>query len=178
MGCSVLELRVHPRLDEVRPSAPRELGLGRLLAASVAKLRWRALDRELAGGADPSSSAALTQRALRLTRPRTRARLAQSVRDVIAAAGRPPAIPSSRIPPSRPEVPAARADLEAIASLLASDMPLYAEGVARLELLLTDGGGPLYSPDYPAALSRELERIVAALGVREEDLRDVRARTR
>ncbi len=86
-------------------------------------------------------------------------------------------MPSSRIPPSRPEVPAAQGELEAIATLLVSDSPVYAEGVARLELLLTDGGGPLYSPDYPAALSRELDLIKAALGAREEDLRDARART-
>ena len=38
---------------------------------------------------------------------------------------------------------------------------MYAQGLARLELLLTDGGGPLYSPAYPAALSDELDRIMA-----------------
>jgi hypothetical protein len=86
-------------------------------------------------------------------------------------------MPSSRIPPSRPEAPAARSRLEAIEALLLSDAPVYAEGVARLELLLTDGGGPLYSPGYPAALSVELDRIMDALGTREEDLRDVRVRT-
>jgi hypothetical protein len=173
----VLDLAAHPRIDELQPLAPRELGLKRLLVAALARIRWRSLDRALASGADPSSSAALARRARHLTRPDTRASLAGSLRDVIAAAGQPPPMPSSRIPPSRPEVPAARGELEAIASLLASDAPVYAEGVARVELLLTDGGGPLYSPDYPAALSRELDLINAALGVREEDLRDARART-
>ena len=111
-------------------------------------------------------------------RPEIRARLAESVRAVIEAVGQPPAMPSSRIPPSRPEVPAARGDLQRIVSLLASETPVYAAGLARLELLLTDGGGPLYSPDYPAALSRELGEIMTGLGVREEDLDRARARTR
>jgi len=147
-----------------------------VLEALLARIRWRSLDRALAAGADPSSSATLAQRARHLTRPSTQASLAESVRGVIEAAGQPPAMPSSRIPPSRPEVPAARGDLERIASLLASDGPVYAEGLARLELLLTDGAGPLYSPDYPQALSSELDRITLALGTREEDVRHARAR--
>lgn len=93
------------------------------------------------------------------------------------AASRPPTLASSRIPPSRPEAPTARLTLAAIELLLKSDSRVYAQGMARLELLLTDGGGPLYSPDYPAALSDELDRIMDALGAREEDWLDGRART-
>jgi hypothetical protein len=141
-------------------------------------LRWRRLDRALADGADPSSTAALARRARHLTRRGTRRRLAKDLRGVIAAATRGPTMPSSRIPPSRPEAPAARGQLEAIASEAASERPVYAQGLARLELLLTDGAGPLYSPDYPAALSDELDRIMEALGTREEDLTRDRARTR
>jgi hypothetical protein len=87
-------------------------------------------------------------------------------------------MPSSRIPPSRPEAPAARGRLRTIEWLLESAAPLYAEGLARLELLLTNGAGPLYSPDYPAALNDELDRIMAAMGAREEDSRHARVRTR
>ena len=177
MGCSVRELGVHPRTGELGPPVPPELGLRRLLAAGVSRLRWQSLDRALARGADPSSSAVLEQRALHLTSRATRRRLATSLRGVIMAASRPPAMPSSRIPPSRPQVPAARLELAAIELLLKSDSPVYAQGMARLELLLTDGGGPLYSPDYPAALSGELDRIMDALGAREEDWLRGRART-
>jgi hypothetical protein len=178
MGCSVRDLAAHPRVDELHPLAPRELGIRRLLAAGLARLRWRALDHALADGADAASSTALAARARHLTRHETRARIAESVRTVILEAGRPPSMPSSRIPPSRPEVPAARLELAAIESRLRSEASVDARGIARLELLLTDGGGPLYSPDYPAALSAELDRIMAALGAREEDLRDARAQTR
>jgi hypothetical protein len=149
-----------------------------VLEAVIARVRWRSLDRALANGADPASSPALAERARHLTRPEVRAGLAESVRGVIEAASQPPVIPSSRVPLSRPAVPAARGDLQRLASLLASEVPVYAEGLARVELLLTDGGGPLYSADYPAALSRELDRIMTALGVREEDLDRARARTR
>jgi hypothetical protein len=138
------------------------------VAAVLARIRWRALDRALARGADPASSPTLALRARRLTGRGNRERLAASLRDVITAAGQPPAMPSSRIPPSRPEAPAARGQLRTIEWLLESDAPMYVQGLARLELLLTDGGGPLYSPDYPAALSDELDRIMAAMGAREE----------
>ncbi|HET9121076.1 MAG TPA: hypothetical protein VFN72_11150 [Solirubrobacterales bacterium] len=171
------ELGLHPRAGEQGPPVPRELGIRRLLAAGISRLRWRALDRALVRGADPSSSATLEARARRLTSPAARARLASSVREVIMAASRPPTLASSRIPPSRPEAPAARLTLAAIELLLKSDSPVYAQGMARLELLLTDGGGPLYSPDYPAALSVELDRIMDALGAREENWLDGRAHT-
>lgn len=39
--------------------------------------------------------------------------------------------------------------------------------MAMLEELLRDGGGPLYSPTWRGALSRELELIIAALEGRE-----------
>jgi hypothetical protein len=174
----VRDLATHPRVDELHPLAPRELGIRRLLAAGLTRLRWRALDHALADGADASSSTALAARARHLARPETRVRLAESVRAVILAAGGPPPMPSSRIPPSRPEATAARLELAAIEARLRSEAPVDARGLARLELLLTDGGGPLYSPDHPAALSTELDRIMAVLGAREEDLRDARAHTR
>jgi len=173
----VRELGVHPRTSELGPAVPRELGIKRLLVAGISRARWQALDRALASGADPSSSAALAERARHLTSTATRLRLASSVREVILAAGGPPSMPSSRIPPSRPEVPAARLELAAIEMRLRSDARVNARGMARLELLLTDGGGPLYSPDYPAALSNEIDRIVDGLGGREEDWLVGRART-
>ena len=55
-----------------------------------------------------------------------------------------------------------------MAALLETDEPVYARGVARLQLLLTDGSGPLYAPQRTGELRAEVEAILDALEGREE----------
>ncbi len=42
-------------------------------------------------------------------------------------------------------------------------MPLYARGLARLQIALTDGTGPLYTDRDGRSLARELEQVHAGL---------------
>jgi hypothetical protein len=98
-----------------------------------------------------------------LTSDRGRERLAASVEDIGAAAMRPARGFSVAIEPSRDEVEEAGPLLIQIGDLLRSTAPVYSQGAARLESLLTDGGSPLYIPAWRGALSHELELIIAAL---------------
>ena len=162
-------MTTHPGIADWKRVEPRGMAAGRLLLRVLAALRHHSLDRAIARGVDPSSSPLLAFRAGRLTRARSRERLANSVRGVIAAAEHPPRMPSAKVPPSQSEVLGAQFALDEVEGLLCSSLPVYAEGIARLEMLLTDGASPLYSPEHPGELEEELERIVAGLQGREED---------
>ena len=70
--------------------------------------------------------------------------------------------------PCREEIAEAAPLLKEIRSALRSDAPVYCHGVARLKLLLADGGGSLYRPVSAGHLAAELEGVIAALGGRED----------
>ena len=55
-----------------------------------------------------------------------------------------------------------------MAALLEIDEPVYARGVARLQLLLTEGGSALYTPHQTGQLRSEVEAILDALEGRED----------
>src|SRR5947209_3640618 len=120
-----------------------------------ARLRRSALDRALAAGADPAASPTVAVRAAQLGAPSPRARSAAGLESIAlaASADRGPA----RIQPSRPAVRANRERLLDLAALLRRSGPLYAQGVAMLELVLIDGCGPAYTDRRGEALTRELE---------------------
>jgi hypothetical protein len=154
--------------DPSRVSARRVRVHERLLA------RWRAfaLDRALADGVSPDSSAVLSLRAERLISRATRADLARSIRHLIADAQAEADGPS---PLGDPHVRAcSRAvrrvadQLELLARRLLDPDPVDAAGVARLDLLLRDGAGPLYCPsrsgeDLPELLYRVGDALEVSL---------------
>jgi hypothetical protein len=153
-------------IDFYHPPALRgwaQLRLGHLLTRMRAGLQRPSLNAALASGADPCESAALAYCAARLTRDRTREKLAGWVEEILDAAARPTPRLSSAVKPLRDEVTAARPLLIQVAELVRSTAPLYSQGLAMLEELLRDGGGPLYSSTSRGALGRELELIIAAL---------------
>jgi hypothetical protein len=157
-------------LDFPAPLAPRRrarLGLGYPLAWVRARVCRSGLDAALARGADPCGSPALAYRAVRLTSERGRARLAASLDRVLDAAARPARGRSVAVPPCRDEVMAAGSLLIQARELLRSRRPVYSQGVARIENLLRDGGGPLYLPARRGALRHELEVAIAALEGRD-----------
>jgi hypothetical protein len=125
------------------------------------------LNAALARGVDPCESAALAYCAARLTRDRTRKKLAGWVERVLDAAARPRLRLSSAVEPRRDAVMAARPLLIQTAELLRSSAPLYTRGLAMLDELLRDGGGRLYWPTSRGALSRQVELILAALAGRD-----------
>jgi hypothetical protein len=169
-----------PGLDAVReiaavqfPASPAlggrtSFGLRRLLAHMQAQLFRSSLDSALAAGANPCESPALAHRAARLTTRKGRAKLAASAEAVLAAAARPPAVPTSAVEPQRDEIISAAPLLIEIVELLRSTTPVYSQGVAMLKRLLQDDGSPVYAPTSRGTLDHELRRITAALEGREE----------
>jgi hypothetical protein len=133
-----------------------------------ARFRGRSLDRALSNGEDPASSPVLVRRAVWLTSTKNRHALARSIRRLLdPPSGRRPG-PSAVVPAHRSELAAARMPLARVAALLEIDDPVYARGVARLQLLLTESGSPLYVPQRTGELRVEVEGILDALEGREE----------
>src|SRR5262245_36221152 len=134
----------------------------------LARVRSMSLDQALADGADPTGSALLAQRSAWLTSKRTRRNLARFIRRLLERKA-PRRGPSAAVVPNRFELAAASQPLTWIAALLESGEPVYAQGVARLNLLLTLGGSPLYDPDRIGQLMHEVEAILGAMEGREEN---------
>jgi hypothetical protein len=127
------------------------LTLGRLRPwhRVLARCAASRLDRELAAGTSPESSARLAARAMQLTSMKTRLNLAASVRRILAAAGDPAAVTvitarPPRLPLARARIRQSAGPLAALAGYLAAPGPVPAQGVAVVSQLLTDGAGPLY----------------------------------
>jgi len=109
--------------------------------------RWRArrLDAQLARGVAPEAGAPLALRAHALGEPRMRLALARGVQRVLDDARSPQRPSRSRVPVCKVEVVAAADQLDELAKRLRSPRLLSSRGLARVHLLLSDGGGPLYS---------------------------------
>ena len=130
--------------DDQRVVARSETAADRI----IARVRATTLDRDLANGVPPETSSRLALRAQALVRPATRHALAECVEHLIQTArqGHSSRCVSARIPTRSADILAAADVLETLASALRTQAPVPARGVAQVRVLLTDGGGPLYSP--------------------------------
>ncbi len=165
MALQLAGIHLVARDERGLPAGLRDAGT---LTKFRARLQGRSLDRALAIGADPASAAVLARRAAWLTSPRNRRGLARALRRTLdPPSGRPG--PSPAIAPHQGELAAVRLPLAAVAALLESDEPIYSRGVAKVQLLLTEGDSPLYSPRRVGDLRREMDSIIAALAGREEN---------
>lgn len=117
-----------------------------LVERLVAKCTSGRLDRALADGATPESSVLLAIRAQQLVDAHMRFVLADSLRELADEATGSTAHRLSRVPMDWPAVRAVAGDLRMLAAHLLERAPTPARGVAQVNVLLTDGGGPLYSP--------------------------------
>jgi hypothetical protein len=159
----------HP---SIRPSEPRPtdwVTLGahrrrwrRLRLALIVGWRSAELDRRLAAGMSPWRSDELALRARRITRRRSRARLASGLSRAVRAADEVTGF-SAAVRPHPGEVLEAHAVLSAIAQRLGAPEPVAARGVAMVQLLLTDADSPLYRPAVQGALGRRLRAVAAAM---------------
>ena len=93
--------------------------------------------------------------------------MADWVATVLRRAAEPPRLASVVAEPDRLAVAEARPLLVEVEALLRSTTPVYARGIAMLEILLSNGTSSLYMPATPAHLGIQLKRIVAALEGRE-----------
>jgi hypothetical protein len=114
-----------------------------------ARLRTRRqrdkLDRQLAGGADPRSSAALTLRAAQLSSASGRSRLANALVEALGDA-RGPNLGALRLKTRRRHAATRDAsdDLLALVLRLRDDRPIEIRGAAIAARLLNDSGSPLH----------------------------------
>ena len=151
------------RLRRLRPWHP-------MLACFLLAAR---LDRELADGTSPETSASLAARAIRLTSMEFRRDLAASVQRILVAAGQPPAVPAwqavaahpPRVPLRRARISQSAALLAELAAQLAEPGPVPVQGVAMVSRLLADGTGPLYRQACRDDLAAIIERATRALTV-------------
>jgi hypothetical protein len=145
---------------------PRAVKLCRLGISNrlLARARAAALDRALVGGAAPDSSVILLVRAHRLISRPHRVRLARRLRDLVRDAGQPahPFDPALRL---SKEILRATDLVEEVAELLEDHEAVDVRGVAKLELLLRDGGGPFFVEHRTIPLRESLERVIDALSL-------------
>jgi hypothetical protein len=160
---------MHVLLDDdlgrltLRRLRPWHRMLARVLAAR--------LDRQLGDGARPESNTILAARAMFLTSPAYRRALAASLRRMLMAsvsADTRPRLAVGRssagvarqphVPLRRNQIATSASGLAGLASLLTGPNPVPARGVAMVNLLLADGGGPLYRAGGPDDLNAVIER--------------------
>jgi len=108
-------------------------------------LHRRRLDEQLAEGCGRGVADELTLRAHQLSDPVHRAGLAGALRRIVERAERPSGGLSSTVPPCRDAVIERREGLLGLADRLDGAASMSASAVARVELLLQDGTGPLFS---------------------------------
>jgi hypothetical protein len=121
----------------------------RALIRLSTRMRSRVLDRALAAGVSPDSSAALSVRAHILIGRPSRVGLARIVRGLISDACQPltPLTPS--VPLCKRKIMRSAHTLEELAVRLLDDDPVDVRGVAQIRLLLIGDRGALY--DHPGA---------------------------
>jgi hypothetical protein len=126
---------------------------------------WRAttLDRMLADGVDPESSAVLALRARKLTGPRGRNQVANGLAAAIRTATETRPGFTSALRPRASELLEARAVVAALERRLQGASPVTPQGVAMLGRLLTDPASPLYQPSRTGELASGLRTAAAVL---------------
>lgn len=130
----------------------------------LAYARAYALDRALARGIDPDSSPLLSVRAHALIGMTHRRKRADQLQRLLESAG----CFHHRFNPALPvplHVRLAGDLIEEIADMLQAPAPVDARGAARLELLLRDGGGPLYATAGADTLRDVLQNVIRALSL-------------
>jgi DNA-binding FadR family transcriptional regulator len=132
-------------IDASGPATPGPV-VRRVRATDRLAARWRArgLDRALADGARPDSSAPLALRAHVLIGKDMRNALATDLEVLIAMAWDATPRRWQWGPACRRRLREATPDLRRLAQALAAAAPVEARGVARTHLLLTEDGGLVY----------------------------------
>jgi hypothetical protein len=125
------------------------------------RLRRTAIDRKLAGGADPESSECLHRRASELTRESDRRALAAAYQRHVDASTHFPQLDVLRL--NWPAVRAATPRLQRLAQRLREDPGVTPRGVARARLLLADRESPLYVQGDTARFENEVRSTLALL---------------
>jgi hypothetical protein len=122
------------------------------------------LTRALAEGADPGSGEELAVRASRLTSERNRRSVARALRRAIDEAHRPP-LGRHKVLIRRGEVIDAEPAIRALIDRLGGPQPTRVEGMAMIEMILTNAdNSPLYHPRPRRSLRDEITAATDAMG--------------
>ncbi len=128
-------------------------------------LRRGALDRQLSDGLAAEGSEDRALRARQLGDAHTRRRLARSLRGLIEDSELPATERlSAAVPVCRRAVLPCRQALLGLAERLERTDPVNPCGVARVRVLLTDGGSPVYDPHPARSMSDAIWWIADGLG--------------
>ena len=148
----------------LRPSRVTDRLLARLFGAS--------LDRQLAEGGLPESSALLAARAQHIASIRYRRQLARNWENLLRCAyeSQPPSGFRPALSACRPAIPvrgygivAAEPTVRELVRCLSAPLPVRARGVAMATGLLTDALGPVYNPRSEVSLTAALAAAITQL---------------
>jgi len=128
----------------------------------VAELFATRFDKQLAAGVVPEPGSALAAHVSRVASAGERCKLAEALQNSVSETHSRRTRRSARIPVDRSRVVAAVGLIDQVALRLLGPRPVSARGVARLRLLLADGGGPMYWSGG-GDLGAELRAVVAQL---------------
>ena len=137
--------------------------LGSPLLRTRVWVNRHAIDLRLAEGESILSSPDLAYRAKQLTSLRCRRLLAAGIRGLLEDAESQSRPLSSAVPIQRRAILCARAQLEGLAAEIETDGPIAVEGLARVQLLITDGHSPLFSSSPDGAIEDAVRTARLAL---------------
>jgi hypothetical protein len=135
------------------------------------------LDRQIASGRPYLSTPALALRAQQLAEPRTRRQVARTLRKIVEHADRRTAGPVlSAVVVEPVAVRRARHPILGLAERLESTAQVNPAGIARAEVLITDGLSPLFDRNSPRTVTEAIYEVQDALeGELPDVLRDAAA---
>ncbi len=139
----------------MRPSRVADRLLARLLGAS--------LDRRLAAGCPPESSALLAARAQHIVALRSRRRLARNWENLLRAARHGQGAHQMAVSVCGKHISAAEPRVRELVRLVTAPLPVTARGVAMATAPLTDATGPVYNSRSPVSLADVLDAAIAQL---------------
>ena len=133
-----------------------------IITRVIAHLFATRFDKRLAAGVAPEPGSALAAHVARLASAGERRTLAEALQNSVSETHSRRTRMSATISVDRSGVAAAMGLIDQVALRLLGPRPVSARGVARLRLLLSDGGGPMY---YSGGgdLDAELRAVLAQL---------------
>jgi hypothetical protein len=147
------------RKPDEHAAGPHSVGLRLRVAAHRDRL-----NRDLAHGVNPASSAEHALRAAQLTSDRRCKELVRTWRDIVAEAHRPRLRISQVVVIHRPAVLDAEDAIHAMIERLSYAQPVSAEGMAIAERIITNAdNSPLYNSAEPGTLRRMVHVATEAL---------------
>jgi hypothetical protein len=142
---------------------PLAVRRSRLTDKLLAQLFGASLDRQLAAGRAPESSALLAARAQHIVAIRTRRRLARNWENLLRAARRARGAYHPAIPVRGDRIIAAEPDIHELVRRMTAPLPVPARGVAMATALLTDALSPVYHARSRDSLAAALEAAITEL---------------